>query len=174
MSDEYSFSEGVFYHASARVAESAKVAPMSVIGAPPLNLDIQGGHRVRKPEVGGVRLCEGVDVGSNVTVVRGTYKDTTLEHHVFVGHNVTIGHDCMVGHNCIIATGVHLMGEAVIEPWCYIGPGSVVQPTVRVLEGTRIGAFSHLIRNHYDVPAWSVAWGNPCKFIRPNPWRPPA
>lgn len=170
---EWSFSEGVYYHESAHVAESARIAPTCVIGAPPLNLDLVDGHRARKPVRGGVKICEGVDIGSHVSVVRGTYQDTTLEHHVFVGHNVTIGHDVIVGHDCIIGTGVHIMGEAVVEPWCYIGPATVIQPLIKVLEGTRIGGFSQLIRDHYDVPAWSVAYGNPCKFVRPNTWRPP-
>lgn len=164
--------KGVWISEETVIDPRAKIAPACVVGAPPLNLDVVDGHRVRKPVRGGVVIGE-ADIGSNCSIVQGTYRDTTIEDHVFIGHNCTIGHDSIIGHDCIIGTGVHIMGECVIDPWCVISSGTVIQPKIRVLEGTYIGGMSLLVRGHYEVPPWSVAYGNPCKYVRPNQWRSP-
>ncbi len=169
---EWRISEGVYIHRCAKIHPSVKIAPATVIGAPPLMLEIVDGHRTRKTISGGIDLHRGVDIGSNCSVVQGVHSDTTLEEYVFVAHGSTIGHDCKIGKNTVVCAGVHLMGEVIVDPWCYIGPGTVIQPHTHILEGTMIGGFSQCVREHYDVPPWSIAWGNPCKFIRENKWRP--
>lgn len=166
--------DGAYIHRCADVHHTAKIAPASVVGAPPLNLDVAKGRRVRKPFSGGVKIDEWVDIGSNCSVVYGTYRQTHIGSHTFIGHNCTIGHDSLIGENVLIGSGVHVLGEVVIEPWCVISSGSVIQPKIRVLEGTYIGGMSLLVKGHYEVPSWSVAYGNPCKYVRPNQWRPPA
>ena len=55
------------------------------------------------------------------------------------GIEVTIGHNVWIGGNTVILPGVHIGDNAVI------GAGSVVTK---------------------DIPAWTVAAGNPCRVIR--------
>ena len=55
------------------------------------------------------------------------------------GIGITIGDNVWIGGDCVICPGVHIGDNAVI------GAGSVVIK---------------------DIPAWSVAAGNPCKVIR--------
>jgi acetyltransferase-like isoleucine patch superfamily enzyme len=55
------------------------------------------------------------------------------------GIEITIGNNVWVGGNTVILPGVHI-GDC-----CVIGAGSVVTK---------------------DIPAWSIAAGNPCRVIR--------
>ena len=50
-----------------------------------------------------------------------------------------------------------------IEDNCWIGAGATICPGVHIGENSVIGAGSVVV---YDIPANSVAAGNPCKVIR--------
>ena len=66
------------------------------------------------------------------------YPDTRNSAYEY-GIEVTIGHNVWIGGNTVILPGVHIGDCAVI------GAGSVVT---------------------HDIPAWTVAAGNPCRVIR--------
>lgn len=46
---------------------------------------------------------------------------------------------------------------------CSIGMGSIIMPGVTIGEGAIIGAGSVVVK---DIPAWTVAVGNPCKVVK--------
>ncbi|MDD7016001.1 MAG: gamma carbonic anhydrase family protein [Firmicutes bacterium] len=64
-----------------------------------------------------------------------------------IGHNAII-HGCTIGNNCIIGMGAIIMDGAVIGDNCIIGAGS-------------------LVSEHKEIPANTIAFGNPVK-IRKN------
>lgn len=72
---------------------------------------------------------------------------TIIGNEVTVGHRVII-HGSTIGDRALIGMGSVLLDDVVIEEDCVIGAGSLVT------EGTRI-------------PAGHLAFGSPCKVIRP-------
>lgn len=50
-----------------------------------------------------------------------------------------------------------------LKKGCVVGMGSIVMPGVTIGEGAIIGAGSVVTK---DVPAWSIATGNPCKVVK--------
>lgn len=50
-----------------------------------------------------------------------------------------------------------------LKKGCSIGMGSIIMPGVTVGEGAMIGAGSVVTR---DVPAWTIATGNPAKVVK--------
>ncbi len=46
---------------------------------------------------------------------------------------------------------------------CSIGMGSIIMPGVTIGEGAIIGAGSVVVK---DIPAWTIAVGNPCKVVK--------
>ena len=103
--------------------------------------------------------------------------------NLFVNYNctiidvakVTIGDNCQLAPNVAIYTAGHPVypvtrnsgyeyGKAVtIGENVWIGGNSVICPGVTIASNTVIGAGSVVTR---DIPAWSVAAGNPCRVIR--------
>ena len=75
-----------------------------------------------------------------------------------------IEHECVVGAYAHIAPGAVLCGGVHIGEGAHIGAGSVVIQGIKVGEGSIIGAGSVVVR---DIPEHVVAYGNPCRVIRP-------
>jgi maltose O-acetyltransferase len=118
---------------------------------------------------------------------------TTLGDNVIIGMNCIFvdNNRITIGNNVLIASGVQLCtsthstrpeermnanGEAEGRPWfrtyalpitigdgAWIGAGAIVLPGVTIGERSVIGAGSVVNR---DIPADSVAVGNPCRVIR--------
>ena len=71
---------------------------------------------------------------------------------------VTIGDNVFFGPNCTIATPVTISSN------CWIASNVVIAAGVTIGEGCVIGAGSVVTK---DIPANSLAAGNPCRVIRP-------
>ena len=110
-------------------------------------------------------------------------------HNIEIGKNAFINYNCtiidvgkvVIGDNCQIAPNVSIYtaGHPVhpatrntayeyginitIGNNVWIGGNTVIMPGVRIGDNAVIGAGSIVTR---DVPAWTVAAGNPCRVIR--------
>lgn len=88
---------------------------------------------------------------------------------------VVIGDNCLMGPNAAIYTAGHPLHPAArnslyeygigvtIGDNVWIGGGAIVLPGVHIGSGSVIGAGSVVTK---DVPAMSLAAGNPCRVIR--------
>ena len=57
----------------------------------------------------------------------------------------------------------HIRKPVVLKKGCCIGMGSIIMPGVTIGEGAMIGAGSVVTK---DIPAWTIAAGNPAIVIR--------
>ena len=108
-----------------------------------------------------------IEVGKNFFA---NYNCTILD----VG-KVIIGDNCQLAPNVAIYTAGHPVhpasrntlfeygAEVVIGNNVWIGGNAVICPGVRIGDNVVIGAGSVVTR---DIPAWTVAAGNPCRVIR--------
>ncbi|MBQ6681159.1 MAG: sugar O-acetyltransferase [Prevotella sp.] len=88
---------------------------------------------------------------------------------------VTIGDDCFIGPNVSIYTACHSTDPAernTREEWAlpvtignnvWIGGSVTILPGVTIGDNVTIGAGSVVVK---DIPAGSIAVGNPCKVVR--------
>lgn len=113
------------------------------------------------------------DYGNHISVGRNVfinYNCTLLD----VG-KITIGDNCMLAPNVAIYTAGHPLhpdsrnsgyeygADVTIGKNVWIGGSVVITPGVHIGEGCVIGAGSVVTK---DIPAWSLAAGNPCRVIR--------
>ena len=76
-----------------------------------------------------------------------------------------VEHGCSVGAYANIAPCAVICGNARIGAGTHIGAGSTVIQGVKIGDNSIIGAGSVVVR---DIPDHVVAYGNPCRVIRPN------
>ena len=109
--------------------------------------------------------------GRHISVGSGCYINVNCN---FIDDGrITIGNRVMFGPSVTIATvghpinpdlrGYMYCAHVTIGDNCWIGANSVICPGVTIGENSVIGAGSVVTR---DIPANSVAAGNPCKVIR--------
>lgn len=109
--------------------------------------------------------------GYHIEIGKGSYLNFNCN---FVDDGkITIGQKVMFGCNVTIATVGHPVcptlreymytAPVTIGDNCWIGAGTVICPGVTIGENTVIGAGSVVVK---DIPANSVAVGNPCRVVR--------
>lgn len=131
--------------------------------------------------VGDSFICgfgDNIHVGNNVSInMRCTFIDC---------NKITIGNNILIAPNVQIHTATHPIElndrltpdwipesdayfcqtyalPVTIEDGCWIGAGVIILPGVTIGKGSVIGAGSVVTK---DIPANSVAVGNPCRVIR--------
>ena len=90
-----------------------------------------------------------ITIGKRTNIQDGSMVHVDYNYPVVIGDDCTIGHNaiihgCTIGNNCIIGMGAIIMDGAVVGDNCIIGAGS-------------------LISEHKEIPAGSIAFGNPAK-----------
>lgn len=156
-------------HGCTVIGENCRIGEGTVIGAFPLALEIVEGRRRRKEVKGKVVIEDNVDIGCNCVINLGMEGDTIIREGVFIGHLSSIGHDAEIGRNTVISAHVCVLGHVKIGEWCYVAPQSVIRNRVKIGNYAMIGMASNV---QHDIPDGVIAYGNPCKIVRLNPWRP--
>ncbi len=75
---------------------------------------------VKVPQVGGVRIGNDVEIGSNTSIDRGAIDDTIIENGVRLDNQIQIGHNCRVGEHSVLAAQVGLSGTVSIGKRCMV------------------------------------------------------
>ena len=108
---------------------------------------------------------KGLKLGENVDFEKGVNIDANFPWLIEIGDNVVLSpwvyilsHDA--ASRC--ATGMTRIGKVKIEKDVYIGAKTTILPGVVIGEGNIVGANSLVNK---DIPAFSVAAGNPVKVI---------
>ncbi|EFA22636.1 sugar O-acetyltransferase [Bifidobacterium gallicum] len=117
-----------------------------------------------------------IEYGMALTIGRGTFLNK--DFMICGGGLVTIGEDCLIGPRCTINTPNHALDvhnrldgwehalPVVIGNNVWFGSNVTVCPGASVGDNTIIGAGSVVVG---DIPANTIAAGNPCNIIRPLP-----
>lgn len=110
---------------------------------------------------------EYIQIGDNTAI--GTYVHIWGHGDVNIGNNVAIAAHCCItslNHDYsheLIRKGPIIKKQVTIEDDVWLGYGVIVLPGVTIGRGAVIGAGS-VVAN--DIPAYSIAIGNPAKIIK--------
>ena len=105
---------------------------------------------LRTPQIGKVVLEEGVEIGSNCTVDRGSVTDTIVGKNTFIDNQVHLAHNVKIGENCMIAGQVGIAGSTIVGNNVMIGGQAGVSGHLKIGNNVKIGGGSGVINDISD------------------------
>ncbi len=107
----------------------------------------EDGSYINVPQMGNVKIENGVSVGSNATIDRGTIGSTLIMEGVKIDNLVQIAHNVQIGKNTVVAAQTGIAGSSKIGANCVVGGQVGFAGHVKVADGTKIGAQSGINRD---------------------------
>jgi len=124
---------------------------------------------IRSPHVGKVILEDGVEIGANSTIDRGSLTDTVIGKNTFLDNQVHVAHNVKIGKNCMIAGQVGFAGSTVLGDNVIIGGQAGISGHLKIGDNVKIGGGSGVIK---DIPNNQQVMGYPAiplkEFIKKN------
>jgi UDP-3-O-[3-hydroxymyristoyl] glucosamine N-acyltransferase len=96
------------------LGEGCILNPGAVVGGDGFGFAPDGEENVKIPQVGGVRLGDHVELGSNATVDRGTIEDTAIGTQSKIDSLVMVGHNVRIGRSCFLAGQSGVAGSSTL------------------------------------------------------------
>jgi UDP-3-O-[3-hydroxymyristoyl] glucosamine N-acyltransferase len=104
------------------------------------------GHRPI-PHLGRVIIQDGVDIGANTCIDRGSLGDTTIGEGAKIDNMVQVAHNDTIGRRALIAAQVGLSGSVAIGDWAVLGGQAGVADHVKIGAGARVAAKSGVTKD---------------------------
>lgn len=98
-------------------------------------------------QLGGVRVGDDVEIGSNTTVDRGSLDDTEINDGVRLDNQIQIGHNVSIGEDTAIAASAAIGGSAIIGKRCMIAGQVGMVGHITVCDDVRINGGSVVTKN---------------------------
>lgn len=120
--------------------------------------DRTGHHRI--PHVGGCRIGDDVDIGSNSCVDRGSLGETVIGRGTKLDNLVQVGHNVQIGEDCLLMAGVGVAGSTRIGDRVILAGQAGLVGHLTIGDDARIGAQSGVISS---IPAGAEVSGYPAR-----------
>ena len=164
-----SLGRGVELGAGCRIGAHASIAYAVVgkkvvvqtgarIGQPGFGFAHADGVHHAVPQLGRVMIGDGVNIGANTTIDRGSGPDTVIGAGCIIDNLVQIGHNVVLGRGCVIVAQCGISGSTRLGDHVVVGGQAGFTGHLRVGDGVQVAAQSGVMR---DVAAGDVVAGSP-------------
>jgi UDP-3-O-[3-hydroxymyristoyl] glucosamine N-acyltransferase len=136
------------------------VHPGAPIGQEGFGFAATGTGFLSVPHLGRVVLGDGVEVGANTTIDRGSTGDTVVGAGSRLDNLVQIGHNVRLGRCCVVVAQVGIAGSTALEDFVQVGGQAAIAGHIRIGQGARIGAQAGVMS---DVPPGAALVGSPAR-----------
>jgi UDP-3-O-[3-hydroxymyristoyl] glucosamine N-acyltransferase len=137
------------------IGKRAIIHPGAVIGGDGFGLAFAGDHWEKVPQLGGVRIGDDCEIGSNTAIDRGAIEDTVLEDDVRLDNLVQIGHNVVVGAHTAIAGCAGIAGSTSVGRNCLIGGRTSIRGHLTIADGVTVAVNSEVDR---DITEKGSVW----------------
>lgn len=143
------------------VGDDVTIGPGTCIGYAGFGYEREAdGTPLLIPHLGGVRIGDRVEIGSNTSIDRGTIEDTVIEDDAKIDNLVHVAHNCRVGRGSFVIATAILCGGVHVGEGAWVAPNASVLEHVTIGEGAQVGLSATVLR---DVEPGALVVGSPAK-----------
>lgn len=135
----------------------------TVIGSDGYGFYQQNGRHHKIPQVGTVRIGNDVEIGSNVTIDRGTLGETVIGEGTKIDNLVQIGHNVRIGRHCLLISQVGIAGSTVLGDYVTLAGQTGVAGHLQIGDQVIAAGKSGITK---DIPAGLKISGFPAQDHR--------
>ena len=124
------------------IGEDCLFQPGAVIGGDGFGYARDGERWQKVPQLGRVLIGNGVEVGANTTIDRGSLNDTVIGDGVKLDNLIQIAHNVRIGENTAVAALAGIAGSAIVGKRCTIGGQAGINGHIEIVDDVHITATS--------------------------------
>lgn len=144
-----------------RIGRNVTVHAGTVIGADGYGYQRnERGELEKFPHIGGVVIEDGVEIGSNTSIDRGTLGDTVLRQGARIDNQVHIAHNVVVGRHAAVIANAMIGGSTTIGDGAWIAPSACVRDRLSIGANATVGLGAVVVK---DVPDGVTVIGAPAR-----------
>jgi UDP-3-O-[3-hydroxymyristoyl] glucosamine N-acyltransferase len=152
-----------FYH-HVRIGHRVEIHSGAVIGADGFGYAFGEGKHWKFPQAGIVEIGDGVEIGANTTIDRGSLDDTRIAEGVKLDNLVHIGHNCQIGAHSVVAAQVGFSGSCIVGKNVVIGGQAGFGERCELEDGAVIGGQSGVLGGK-TIRGGQTVWGTPARSL---------
>ena len=150
------------YHRT-QIGDRVRIHSGTTIGSDGFGYVFDNDSHLKVPQVGNVIIQDDVEIGSNVSIDRGTLGPTTIGRGSKIDNLVQIGHNVQVGEGCIIVAQVGIAGSTRLGNFVTLGGQVGVAGHLKIGDRAMVAAQSGVM---HDIPAGEKWFGAPAQSDR--------
>lgn len=152
---------GVHIYRDVTIGEAVTIHSGTVIGADGFGYERSASGELEKfPHLGSVIIEDGVEIGANACIDRGTLGATRVCRGARIDNLVHLAHNTHIGRNTAVIALAMVGGSTHVEDEAWIAPSACLRDRIRVGRAAVVGLQSLVTR---DVPPGETVMGAPAR-----------
>jgi UDP-3-O-[3-hydroxymyristoyl] glucosamine N-acyltransferase len=152
----------VTFYGGVRVGNFVEIHSGAVLGADGFGYAFDGEAYWKFPQAGIVEIADGVEIGANATIDRGSLDDTRIGKGVKIDNLVHVGHNVQIGAHTVIAAQTGISGSSKLGHHVVCG-GQVGIADHCTLEDQSIAGAQAGIPTGKTIRTGQTVWGTPAR-----------
>ncbi|MEO7455312.1 MAG: UDP-3-O-(3-hydroxymyristoyl)glucosamine N-acyltransferase [Gemmatimonadaceae bacterium] len=152
--------EAVTLYPGTMLGNGVRVHAGARLGSDGFGYVFRNGSHEKIPHVGRCIIGDGVEIGANTTIDRGSIDDTIVGAGTRIDNLVQVAHNVRIGKLCLIMAQVGIAGSVHVEDGCILAGQVGVSGHLTVGKGARLGAQAGVFGN---IPAGETWSGYPAR-----------
>jgi UDP-3-O-[3-hydroxymyristoyl] glucosamine N-acyltransferase len=152
----------VTLYSGVRIGHLVEIHSGAVLGADGFGFAFDGERYWKFPQGGIVEIGDGVEIGANATIDRGSLDDTRIAEGVKLDNLVHVGHNVQIGKHTVIAAQTGISGSSTLGHHVVVGGQVGIADHCTMQDGSIAGAQAGIPTGKI-IRKGQTVWGTPAR-----------